>query len=44
MPMLVWQAAKAQEIWLGTSFDPKDVDALVPQATEELMRTFGRHE
>lgn len=44
MPMLVWQAAKAQEIWLGTSFDSKDVDALVPQATEELMRTFGRHE
>lgn len=41
MPMLVWQAAKAQEIWFHTAFDPRDVDALVPQATEELMRVFG---
>ncbi len=42
MPMLVWQAAKAQEIWFHTAFDAKEVDALIPEATAELGRGFGR--
>lgn len=40
MPMLVWQAAAAQEIWLGTSFDPADVEKVIANATAYMNEHF----
>ena len=40
MPMLVWQAAAAQEIWLGVEFDPKDVERVISSATEYMNEHF----
>ena len=37
MSMLVWQAAVAQEIWHGKSFDEKDIDKLCIEASKELL-------
>ena len=36
MSMLVWQAAVAQEIWHGKSFDKEDIDKLCVEAAEKL--------
>lgn len=40
MPMLVWQAAAAQEIWLGVEFDPDEVVKVISAATEYMNRHF----
>lgn len=39
MSMLVWQAAVAQEIWHGKSFDKEDIDRLCVEAAE-AMKSF----
>lgn len=39
MSMLVWQAAVAQEIWHGKSFDKEDIDRLCVDAAEK-MKSF----
>ena len=36
MSMLVWQAAVAQEIWHGKSFDKEDIDKLCVEAANKL--------
>ena len=41
MPMLVWQAAAAQEIWLGVSFRQTDVERVITSATEYMNLHFG---
>lgn len=40
MSMLVRQAARAQEIWLGVSFAEEQLAALTAAASEELRRLF----
>lgn len=40
MPMLVWQAAAAQEIWLGVAFDPDDVEHVIRSATAYMNEHF----
>lgn len=40
MPMLLWQAAAAQEIWNGVKFSEDDVNALVEEAVREMERIF----
>ena len=40
MPMLVWQAAAAQEIWLGVEFDPQEVVKVIASATEDMNAHF----
>lgn len=40
MAMLVWQAAVAQEIWLGFRHDPTAVNAVVQEALDEMERMF----
>ncbi len=40
MPMLVWQAAAAQEIWLGVEFDPQEVVKVIASATEYMNVHF----
>ena len=40
MPMLVWQAAAAQEIWLGVEFDPDEVVKVISAATEYMNAHF----
>ena len=40
MPMLVWQAAAAQEIWLGVEFDPQEVVKVIASATEYMNVQF----
>ena len=40
MPMLVWQAAAAQEIWLGVEFDPQEVVKVIASATEYMNAHF----
>lgn len=37
MTMLVYQAAAAQTIWNGSSFDPKDIEQLAQDCFKELM-------
>lgn len=41
MPMLVWQAAAAQEIWNGVTFKTEDIDRVITLANEEMARQFG---
>ena len=41
LPMLVWQAARAHEIWYGASFSERDLAALTGDAGAELARVFG---
>ncbi len=41
MPMLVWQAAAAQEIWLGVEFDPQEVVKVIASATEYMNAHFA---
>ena len=38
MPMLVWQAAAAQEIWLGVEFDPQEIVKVISAATEYMNK------
>ena len=40
MPMLVWQAAAAQEIWLGVTFRQPDVERVITAATEYMNQHF----
>ena len=40
MPMLVWQAAAAQEIWMGVEFDPQEVVKVIASATEYMNVHF----
>ena len=40
MPMLVWQAAAAQEIWLDVEFDPDEVVKVISAATEYMNAHF----
>ena len=37
MSMLVWQAAVAQEIWHGKTFEKEDIDKLCIEAAEKIM-------
>ncbi len=41
MPMLVWQAVAAHEIWHGTKFDTDDIVQLIDDASEEMRRHFA---
>lgn len=41
MGMLVMQAAKAQEHWLGATFKKEDMKQLVADANEEMRRLFN---
>ena len=41
MDMLVWQAARAQSIWLGVEFDPEKVRETSRLASLEQKRMFG---
>ena len=40
MPMLVWQAVAAQEIWLGVEFEPSDVECVITAATQYMNEHF----
>lgn len=40
MPMLIWQAAAAQEIWNGVKFSEDDVNSLTEEAVKEMERIF----
>ena len=40
LPMLVWQAAAAQEIWTGARFRQKDVAALCRETENIIQRDF----
>ncbi len=40
MPMLVWQAAAAHEIWYGASFDKSDIDSLIDDAQRHMEQNF----
>lgn len=40
MPMLVWQAAAAQEIWNGLPFTMQEVAPVIEQANWEMERIF----
>lgn len=42
MPMLVWQAAVAQEIWFPVTFTQKEVAHVIGEADEELRRKSGK--
>lgn len=41
MPMLVWQAAAAQEIWLGVNFEQSDVERVITAATAYMNEHFN---
>lgn len=40
MAMLVWQAARAQEIWNDITFKESDISKLIEEANAELARLF----
>ena len=40
MPMLVWQAAAAQEIWLDVTFEQSDVERVITAATGYMNQHF----
>ena len=40
MPMLVWQAAAAQEIWNGRTFTAGQIAPVIEQANREMERVF----
>lgn len=40
MPMLVWQAAAAQEIWNGAAFASREVAPVIEEANWEMERRF----
>jgi shikimate dehydrogenase len=37
MSMLVWQAAAAQSIWNGVTFEKEEIDKICVEASKELM-------
>lgn len=41
MGMLVWQAAAAEEIWLGCRFQPQKVSPIIEAAAQTMRRQFG---
>lgn len=41
MPMLVWQAAAAQEIWSGHPFTAAQIAPVIEQANWEMERVFN---
>lgn len=41
MPMLVWQAAAAQELWCGRPFSAQQIAPVIKQANWEMERVFG---
>jgi shikimate dehydrogenase len=41
MPMLVWQAVVAHEIWHGTKFNTDDIVQLIDDASAEMRRHFA---
>lgn len=41
MPMLVWQAVKAHEIWYGAEFSSAAVAQLIEEAEREMKRRFA---
>lgn len=41
MPMLVWQAVKAHEIWYGAEFPSAAVSQLIEEAETEMKRRFA---
>lgn len=44
MPMLVWQAAVAQEIWNNVSFTGEDIDKIIRMTYEKMAEQFERQE
>lgn len=40
MPMLVWQAVAAHEIWDGSCYGAQEIQALVEEASAEMNRIF----
>lgn len=42
MPMLVWQAAVAQEIWNGSVFKTDDINRIITLANGEMTRRFRK--
>lgn len=42
MPMLVWQAVRAHEIWDGTVYDAEDIRRLVEDSYAEMERLFQK--
>lgn len=42
MPMLVWQAAAAQEIWFDVAFNQADVENVIIKATEYMNEHFTK--
>ncbi len=42
MPMLVWQAAASQEIWLGVTFKSEDVENVIVSATAYMNEHFTK--
>lgn len=41
LSMLVYQAARAQEIWLGTSFTKEEMDTVIEKTAKKLREVFG---
>lgn len=41
MPMLVWQAAVAQEIWHKFKFDNDDINQIIDDSYDEMHKLFG---
>ena len=42
MPMLVWQAVRAHEIWDGVEYDVRDIQQLVEDSYGEMERLFQK--
>lgn len=41
MAMLVWQAVKAQEIWMGSSFSPEQIRQLIASANRQMEEKYS---
>lgn len=42
MAMLVWQAARAHEIWYGAQFTREEMDTIIAASYDEMERLFGK--
>lgn len=42
MAMLVWQAARAHEIWYGAEFTTAQMDTIIAASYDEMERLFGK--
>lgn len=40
MPMLIWQAVKAHEIWYGQTFEVAEIEKIIDAANKEMERIF----